>query len=62
MGGWSRCPALMQTRATIFGEPITVVDEPEMVAMGAALFAAQAAGSAITFSAAKRNHIVNPET
>jgi xylulokinase len=62
MGGWSRCPALMQIRADIFGEPITVVDEPEMVAMGAALFAAQAAGSVITFSAAKRSHIVNPET
>jgi xylulokinase len=62
MGGWSRCPALMQMRATIFGEPITVVDEPEMVAMGAALFAAQAAVRAITFSGAKRNHIVNPET
>jgi xylulokinase len=62
IGGWSRCPAIMQMRATIFGEPITVVDEPEMVAMGAALFAAQAADSAITFSGAKRNHIVNPET
>jgi xylulokinase len=60
MGGWSRCPALMQTRADIFGEPITVVDEPEMVAMGAALFAAQAAGLSLTFSAANHSHVVEP--
>jgi xylulokinase len=60
MGGWSRCPALMQQRANVFGEAITVVDEPEMVALGAALFAAQAAGQSLTFSAANHSHVVEP--
>lgn len=60
-GGWARCPALMQLRATIFGEAITVVDEPELVALGAALFAAQAIGATPQFSAAKRSHMVEPE-
>jgi xylulokinase len=59
-GGWARCPALMQLRATVFGEAITVVDEPELVALGAALFAAQAAGASPQFSAAKHSHMVEP--
>jgi xylulokinase len=59
-GGWSRCAGLMQLRANIFGEPITVVDEPELVALGAALFAAQAAGSAPVFSAAEHSHVIEP--
>jgi xylulokinase len=62
MGGWSRCPALMQMRANVFGEPITVVDEPEMVAMGAALFAAEATGQTPTFSAANHSHVVEPQS
>jgi xylulokinase len=61
MGGWSRCPALMQQRANVFGEAITVVDEPEMVALGAALFAVQAAGQSLTFSAANHSHVVEPK-
>jgi xylulokinase len=61
-GGWSRCPALMQLRATIFREVVTIVDEPEMVAMGAALFAAQGSGKSLTFSAANHSHVVEPET
>lgn len=59
-GGWARSPALMQLRANVFGEPITVVDEPELVALGAALFAAQAAGASPRFSAAERCHVVHP--
>ena len=62
MGGWARCPALMQLRANVFGEVITVVDEPEMVALGAALFAAQGAGSSPTFSAANHSHVVEPNS
>ena len=58
-GGWARCPALMQQRANVFGEPIMIVDEPELVALGAALFAAQAAGAAPTFSAAEKSHIIS---
>jgi xylulokinase len=60
-GGWARCPGLLQLRANIFEEPITVVDEPELVALGAALFAAQAADKAPVFSAAERNHVIEPE-
>jgi xylulokinase len=61
-GGWARCPNLMQHRATIFGEAITVVDEPELVALGAALFAAQGAGANPVFSAAKHSHVVEPKS
>ncbi len=50
MGGWSRCPALMQMRANIFGEDVTVISDSEMVALGAALFAAQATGHAVPFT------------
>jgi xylulokinase len=42
-GGWARSHALMELRASIFGEPITVVHEPELTALGAALFALEAA-------------------
>jgi xylulokinase len=59
-GGWARCPALMQQRANIFGEAIAVVDEPELVALGAALFAAQGAGAYPVFSAAQHSHVVEP--
>jgi xylulokinase len=59
-GGWSKCPALMQLRANVFGEAISVVDEPELVALGAALFAAEAAGAAPRFAAADRSHVVEP--
>lgn len=42
-GGWARSRALMELRASIFGEPITAVHEPELTALGAALFAMEAA-------------------
>ncbi len=42
-GGWSRSRAFVELRASIFGEPITVVDDMELTAIGAALFAAEAA-------------------
>jgi ribulose kinase len=60
-GGWARCPGIMQRRANVFGETITVVDEPELVALGAALFAGQATGQAPVFSAAERSHVIEPE-
>ncbi len=60
-GGWARCPEVMQMRANIFGEIITVVDEPELVALGAALFAAQATGHAPVFSATERSHVIEPQ-
>ncbi|MCX7349819.1 MAG: FGGY family carbohydrate kinase [Alphaproteobacteria bacterium] len=42
-GGWARSTALMELRASAFREPITVVDEPELVGFGAALLALEAA-------------------
>ena len=42
-GGWARSRAFIELRASIFGQPLTVVDEPELTAVGAALIAAQGA-------------------
>ena len=42
-GGWARSRALMELRASLFGETITVLHEPELTALGAALFAMEAA-------------------
>jgi xylulokinase len=41
-GGWARSRALMDLRASIYGEPVTAIHEPELTALGAALFAAEA--------------------
>jgi xylulokinase len=49
-GGWARSHALIELRASIFGQPVIVVDEPELTAIGAALIAAQGAtGVALPF-------------
>jgi xylulokinase len=42
-GGWARSRAFIQLRASIFGQPLTVVDEPELTAIGAALIAGEGA-------------------
>jgi xylulokinase len=42
-GGWARSHAFVELRASIFGQPLIVVDEPELTAIGAALIAAQGA-------------------
>lgn len=42
-GGWARSRALTELRASLFGETITAIHEPELTALGAALFAAEAA-------------------
>jgi xylulokinase len=48
-GGWARSHAFIELRASIFGRPVTVVDEPELTAIGAAVLAAQRAGVALPF-------------
>ena len=49
-GGWARSNAFVELRASIFGQPVTVVDEPELTAIGAALIATQGAtGVALPF-------------
>jgi xylulokinase len=42
-GGWARSQAFIELRASIFGQPLTVVDEPELTAIGAALIAGEGA-------------------
>ncbi len=42
-GGWSRSRGLMELRASIFGQPIYVIDDMETSALGAAHFGARAA-------------------
>jgi xylulokinase len=49
-GGWARSHAFIELRASIFGQPLIVVDQPELTAIGAALIAAQGAtGAAAPF-------------
>ena len=42
-GGWARSHAFVELRASIFGQPVIVVDEPELTAIGAALIGAESA-------------------
>jgi xylulokinase len=42
VGGWARSDALLQLRASVFGEPVAAVDENELTALGAALIASDA--------------------
>lgn len=48
-GGWSRSKALLELRASIFGQPICVPEERELSVLGAALFAAKAIGGSTQF-------------
>jgi xylulokinase len=49
-GGWA-CPrSFIELRASIFGQPLSVIDEPELAAIGAALIAGEGAtGVAASF-------------
>jgi xylulokinase len=60
-GGWARSPAFIELRASIFGQPLIVVEEPELTAIGAALIAAQAAtGVAAPFGQGLRLRPIEP--
>lgn len=60
-GGLSRSHALVELRASMFGEAVNVIDEPELTALGAALFAGQGAfGQAPDFARHHKRHIVEP--
>lgn len=60
-GGWSRSTLLMQLRANVFGEPVLVVDEPELTGLGAALAAlAAVTGQSPNFEPAQGIHTVMP--
>lgn len=43
-GGWSRSRALLELRASVFGEPVHAPEEKELSVLGAALFALAAVG------------------
>ena len=59
-GGWARSTALMELRASAFREPITVVDEPELVGLGAALLALEAATGRTAGFSPQGLHVVDP--
>ncbi len=60
-GGWARSRALMELRASIFGSSITAIHEPELTALGAALFAAEAAaGSCPDFMRFREVETIDP--
>lgn len=59
-GGWARSNALMELRASVFRDPITVVDEPELVGLGAALLALEAATSRTAAFSPTGIHVVDP--
>lgn len=60
-GGWTRSQAFIELRASIFGQPVAVLDEPELTVIGAALIAAQGAtGTAPPFAAQKKLRWIEP--
>ena len=47
-GGWARSHGLMELRASVFGQPVNVIDDMELSAFGAAQFGAKAATGRFT--------------
>ena len=66
IGGNARNPLFMAIKASVYGRPVTVVDEPEASALGAALLGGVAAGLWPDLDAAlagleRRDHVVEPQ-
>lgn len=60
-GGWSRSHAFLELRASVFGQPVHVIDEPELTAIGAAFLACEAArGVAPRLDAIRSVRTVDP--
>lgn len=60
-GGWARSRALMELRASIYGEVVTAIHEPELTALGAALFAAEAVlGQSPDFMKSRTTEVIEP--
>ena len=61
VGGWARSQALLRLRASVFGEPISTLDEQELTALGAALIARDAAIPSMALSLQRNTQIVAPD-
>jgi xylulokinase len=66
IGGGTRNGLFMDIKAGVYGRPITVVDEPEATALGAALLAGVGAGlwpdlDAAVGSLDRHQHVVQPD-
>jgi xylulokinase len=66
IGGTARNALLLEIKASVYGRPITVVDEPEATSLGAALLGGVAAGLWPDLDAAlaaldRRDHSVDPQ-
>ena len=59
-GGWARSAALMKQRASVFGRPVKVVDEPELTALSAALLGARGAGIDVPLETVRKSRVVEP--
>lgn len=60
-GGWARSRAFLELRASIFGQPIHVVEEAELTAIGAACLAFEAAGGEVpSLATSRRIDVVAP--
>ena len=60
-GGWARSRAFLELRASVFGQPIHVLDEPELTAIGAAFLAFEAAqGKSPELAATRSVSTVDP--
>ncbi|MBL8581227.1 MAG: hypothetical protein JNL61_03225 [Rhizobiaceae bacterium] len=59
-GGWARSSALVELRASVFGETIRTVDEPELTAFGAALLASEGAKRSFAERMAMTGAVIEP--
>lgn len=60
-GGWSRSRSLLELRASIYGTPIRVLSEQELVVVGAALLAAEGIGRSADLSRVMHVETIEPD-
>lgn len=61
VGGWARSKALLHLRASVFGEPLSTLDEQELTALGAALIARDAALPSMAGQLQRSTQVVTPD-
>jgi xylulokinase len=62
VGGWARSKALLRLRASVFGQPISTLDEQELTALGAALIARDAAFPSTAEQLQRSSQVIDPDT